>query len=264
MAKKKNGRPRARMCDPMTLCDICKEVCHHEITFVCIECELTHICVTCIVKHENNHSIKNACFSNDIPLLMCAIENGDINWRAPKDGIFPLYIAAAKGYTSFLKVLTEHGAKIDQITESGWTALHVASMQGHIEIIQILAEAGADMNLPLVYSNRSPVTAIACRSGHVDALIILLEAGSDMNACDSLGQGAVHFACQLGQVHCLRILVGRGADYNKPDKYGVTPIVNAVMFGHADCVGFLLARNAVWSPVIPLVTAIQLVFFKLN
>jgi ankyrin repeat protein len=61
-------------------------------------------------------------------------------------GFTPLLFAARVGDRALLKLLLDHGAKLDETAADGSTALIVATLRGHAEAAIFLLERGADAN----------------------------------------------------------------------------------------------------------------------
>jgi len=89
---------------------------------------------------------------------------------------------------------------------------------------------------------RTPLM-LACRSGHVEAATILLDHGADLNAVDVEQGNAIHFAAGAGQVEIARLLVSRGADVKSVNRRsGETALHFAVT--KVDMITFLVANGA--------------------
>ena len=54
--------------------------------------------------------------------------------------------AAGLGHSACVRLLLEHGAKVDERDVSGNTALVFAAVGGHVETVKLLLAAGADPN----------------------------------------------------------------------------------------------------------------------
>lgn len=59
----------------------------------------------------------------------------------------PLHAAAAGKHVSMVKLLIEHGAKVDAQQHGGWSPLHAAAQHGDLETARALVAAGADVGL---------------------------------------------------------------------------------------------------------------------
>ncbi|KAE8370720.1 ankyrin repeat-containing domain protein [Aspergillus caelatus] len=93
------------------------------------------------------------------------------------EGKTTLHICA-KGYTTMLQFLLDHGAEIDATNFVGRTALYYATR------------------------------------GHTDSVSVFLEQGADTELTDEFGQTPLHIAVELGYEAVARPLIREGADIN--------------------------------------------------
>ncbi|KAJ7377740.1 hypothetical protein OS493_026876 [Desmophyllum pertusum] len=72
----------------------------------------------------------------------------DVNWKGSKILWFrtPLMQAAKSGMTEVCRLYLEHGAKVDALTESRYTALILGARYGKTEACQLLLSKGANVN----------------------------------------------------------------------------------------------------------------------
>ncbi|XP_059947493.1 protein phosphatase 1 regulatory subunit 12B isoform X3 [Mesoplodon densirostris] len=67
--------------------------------------------------------------------------------RQARSGATALHVAAAKGYSEVLRLLTQAGYELNVQDRDGWTPLHAAAHWGVKEACSILAEALCDMDI---------------------------------------------------------------------------------------------------------------------
>ncbi|KAB0406569.1 hypothetical protein E2I00_010378, partial [Balaenoptera physalus] len=67
--------------------------------------------------------------------------------RQARSGATALHVAAAKGYSEVLRLLTQAGYELNVQDRDGWTPLHAAAHWGVKEACSILAEALCDMDV---------------------------------------------------------------------------------------------------------------------
>ena len=80
------------------------------------------------------------------------------------DGVAPLSMAASKGHVMIVRMLLDQGAHIQHRSTNGATALHIASQNGQADAVALLCERGADMGAVLTkggFSGGTPL-ALAC------------------------------------------------------------------------------------------------------
>jgi len=137
------------------------------------------------------------------------IENGaDARGKANKNGDMlgtPLNRAVMNGYPAIARVLIEHGAPVDIVSEGypPGTPLAVACAEGSPEMVVLLLELDADPNqesrgvLPLYY---------AVMQDDVDTIRLLLAAGADPTLTDPDGDNAITIAQQEGKIEIVQLL----------------------------------------------------------
>ena len=86
-----------------------------------------------------------------------------------------------KGHLETVKVLHQHGANIDAISEDhrGISVLHNAVIEHHVDIIKYLINQGATMNV-FDSAGFSPLH-IAAKHGHTDITDLLIKGGSEVD-----------------------------------------------------------------------------------
>ena len=56
--------------------------------------------------------------------------------------------AAENGSDPIVRLLLDHKAEVNVMSEGGFSPLIIACAHGHLKVVQMLLAAGADMNLP--------------------------------------------------------------------------------------------------------------------
>jgi ankyrin repeat protein len=162
-----------------------------------------------------------------------------------------LHWAAKLGRIEHVKILLEHGAKVDQANGSGVTALHLAATHGHKDCVQFLFEHGAEVN---AQCNRES-TALSMAVGNIECVKFLLEHGAKVNVQDIYGYTPLHEAAIRGHFDSVKALLKKGADLNTRNDRGRTPLHCAAMIANRSgskeieikrtkCVNALLERDA--------------------
>ncbi|CAI8022700.1 Ankyrin-1, partial [Geodia barretti] len=84
-----------------------------------------------------------------------------------------------------------------QTTNLGSTALHVAAQKGKTDVVRLLTEAGAQLDIQKT-SGATPLF-MACQNGHSDVVEILIRNGANIN----LPRDLASFHCQWSKVTCI-------------------------------------------------------------
>ena len=190
------------------------------------------------------HDAIRLCSYND---LRRAIQNGaDVNSGdyLDKSDFYPLLQACADSKGLWIvRLLIEHGARVDVKDADGTTALMRASLAGHIDVVRLLLDKGAGVG----DTDTEGETALHLASwrGHTDKVRLLLENGADVNAADKNGWMPLHESGGRGRVETVRLLIEYGADVNaKNNTGGFTPLHLACRYGRADTAKLLLENGA--------------------
>jgi ankyrin repeat protein len=67
----------------------------------------------------------------------------------------PIHHAARNGDTSIVRLLIEHGADVNGVTDHGHTVLYCAGGHGHLGTLQLLLESGADCDAKFTDDGKS-------------------------------------------------------------------------------------------------------------
>ena len=105
-----------------------------------------------------------------------------------------LMMAALKGEAEGLKLLLEHGAKINR---SGWSPLHYAASGPDPEIVRTLLDRGAEIDAPAP-SGTTPLM-MAAQYGSEDSVKLLLQRGADPGKRNQKNLSAADFAKLAGR-----------------------------------------------------------------
>ena len=125
-------------------------------------------------------------------------------WRTP------LHVASLNGREKVVRLLIEHGAKVNVQDTHKATPLHYASRAGRDEVARVLLEHGADVNA----RNKADTTPLhrASRNGHGKVALVLLQHGAGVNAQDNAGWTPLHLASNNDHEKVARVLLDHGAD----------------------------------------------------
>ena len=116
-------------------------------------------------------------------------------------------LRAAKGHdVDAIRLLVEHGARIDLPNKDGTTPLMAAAGLNANSI-----DTRGDYTTPLVAANASKT------------IDLLVASGADLEARDQFGRTALHGAASWGWNDAVKTLINHGADMQAQDMNGLTP-----------------------------------------
>ena len=190
--------------------------------------------------------------------------------------VCPLTIAAENGRADTVRLLLEHGAKVNQTDGEGDTPLLCAILNGRVDCVQALLEAGADTTIankkkvtPLMGAAingnaacmrlllsqgaqdsttkdmRTTALMLAAANGSEECVRLLLQSGSAVNARTDDRMSALHFAIRHENAACARALIEAGAEMDTRTRADYdTPLLLATMRGYTEGVRLLLEHGA--------------------
>lgn len=160
----------------------------------------------------SNDEFLRACHAGDLERAIRYLEtNGDPEAR-DRHGLTGLMVAAETGQSQLIRLLIDHGAKLETATAEIWTPLMFAVTHGQIETTEILLAAGANPNA-VNHRGWSPLLLATFNNKNAPALIaLLLKAGAGVNHQNHAGVTALHFACLIGNPESVRVILAGGAN----------------------------------------------------
>lgn len=194
-------------------------------------------------------------------------EGSDVNASMTDGSWTPLLDAASTGQTTVIKLLLQHGAKVDVGDKFGYTPLFYAMWSKEEEAIKALISAGADVNVR-PGGNDDPPLVYAVWEGNKDVAKMLIDAGADVNYKDEgwtplhhairqtnaevaklfIGKGvkipAIHNAILEGDLAKVKQFVESGEDVDTRDEVGCTPAYWAISVGRTEIFEYLLNKGA--------------------
>ncbi|MFP3015966.1 MAG: ankyrin repeat domain-containing protein, partial [Wolbachia sp.] len=129
-----------------------------------------------------------------------------------------------------VKLLLQHGAKVDNQDKDGKTTLHLAVEKGYLTIVQDILKYCSDIN---DLSNRSSrkIAVPGYGEGYKKIVEALLEYGLIVNPEDANNPKLLHVAVDKGYLKIIEDLLKYGADvntlYNSTFKEGFTHLHSA-------------------------------------
>lgn len=156
-------------------------------------------------------------------------------------GATPLHLAAAledeRMVNRLIACKADINAKCDQEMLRGQTALHIAAGRNCTKVMRILLDHGARVNARDVMA-ATPLHEAASH-GSLDAAALLLKSGAAIDAKQADGQTPLFWTAVGGNVKVTRLLLDKGAEINARDYSELTPLTYAVALGKKDIANLL-------------------------
>jgi ankyrin repeat protein len=140
---------------------------------------------------------------------VCAI-GADLLLQKDKDGA--LFKALQENDPAKVKAALAAGADPNAIDGLGDTPLWLAECKDSVYMAKALLGAGAEIDKPVMNSERDTVLLIAIREGKTDFARFLIESGADVNASNNSNAVPLHPAACHGNKEIVELLISKGAD----------------------------------------------------
>ena len=132
-----------------------------------------------------------------------------------KDGMqdTPFLYAGAEGRNEILKLILQHGPKLDDTNRYGGTALIPAAHHGHPQTVRLLLEAGVDVNHINNLGWTALLEAVILGDGgpvYQEIVGLLLQGGADWRIADGDGTTALQHARRRGFDEIARLIARAG------------------------------------------------------
>ncbi|NQU09841.1 ankyrin repeat domain-containing protein [bacterium] len=150
--------------------------------------------------------------------------------------------AAGRGYREIVKVLVEHGARLEDLDQCEYTPLMRAASQGHLEVINELLTGEAQVD----GASRIGWTPLmeAVQKQHLPAVRLLVEAGARVNHRDDRGVTPLIIAAQESTPEIVRYLLDHRADVSAQTRNQLTPLIAALKHNRLELIRMLLEAGA--------------------
>lgn len=144
--------------------------------------------------------------------------------------------------TTIVRLLLQHGADVNAVDQSGYSALMKAVMTGRTETARILLERDAD----IWAQDNDNLTALmlAAQSRRLEAVELLLQHGANADYRTPKGYTTLMAAANGGRVEIAKLLLRRRQDVNTVGVNGQTALIIAALQEHEDMVAFLKDAGA--------------------
>jgi ankyrin repeat protein len=167
-----------------------------------------------------------------------------------------LFLASESNLETFVRMLLQHGAHVDEHEEGKRTPLQIATAKRHLGIMRLLIRGGADVDLdgwPKDFPYQDPGVVFSTTTTEESWLPWLLKyKGPELQRADdripcepaeflSITLTPLQIAVIQGSPEAVQLLVDSGANVNKGQRY--TPLQVAVDMGYIDIVEILLGND---------------------
>ncbi|XP_059440604.1 uncharacterized protein LOC132173055 [Corylus avellana] len=155
------------------------------------------------VRVDSGTTLLHRCAAfGEIELLRILLSKGvDIDPQI--DAGTPLMVAAALGQEESVKVLLEHHASLNFVTDKNVTPMAITVASSSLACLELLIQAGANVNFS--FSGATPLH-MAAYKGSLEIINCLLKAGADPNATEVGGEKPIQVAAARGYPQAVEIL----------------------------------------------------------
>ena len=163
-----------------------------------------------------------------------------------EEGVFGTALQAAvfSGDLSLIKLLVDHGARIDQRGTFGFP-LRVAVVTGHIEIVAWLLEAGANCNVE--DDELGDCLQAAASKGHLEISSLLIDKRAEIDGRHGLFGTPLQAASFHGHKKVVKLLLDCGANISTPGRFRDS--LHAAVYGNQGEISeLLLSHGACMDP----------------
>ncbi|XP_037420233.1 ankyrin-1-like isoform X1 [Triticum dicoccoides] len=176
-----------------------------------------------------------AALDGKMDVVRYLLDNGADPNKKDDAGSVPLHCAAKFGHHEAARLLLSRGASVDIAYFHG-TPLHIAAYYGKASVMKVLLEHHADPNKVSEVLGTPLIAALSATSEGLPESIslkcvkLLVEAGADVNSTNP--DTALVVVTTYGLTDCMKYLLKAGADPNIPNSHcGAMPIQLAASCG---------------------------------
>ena len=229
------------------------------------------------VHHANEHGLTSILLASHhgfAEIVQLLIDNrADVECRTPR-GWAPIHHCYDNPETT--DILLKNGAKVNSVTEDGFTPLYLATCHNYPEVVKLLLSYDPDLGITSTndYDAIDSLTAAVEKGGPAvmrlllearaendhqphsnkyllhhavlwnweDILRILMEYNPNVNLVDKDGDTALNCINSSTPMTIAKILVNAGADSNIRNNMHYTPICTAVLSENAEIVKYLAKK----------------------
>ncbi|MBA2654651.1 MAG: ankyrin repeat domain-containing protein [Gammaproteobacteria bacterium] len=199
-----------------------------------------NLCSSFMKSVENNERVEIKTLLETYPLL---------NRISNLKGLQPIHIAASKGYTEMVKLLTAFGADINRRSAEGKAPLHYAVECGFLDLVDMITSLrSADINIKSSTSSCDGMTPLLMASWLRKQAIfdLLIKKGANPSLITSNGQTPLTIAALGNDKTIVRALIAtNNNNVNTVISQGHTALTNAAEKGDAEMVQLILSISGI-------------------
>ena len=174
------------------------------------EQKCTLLMIACLAGYNDLVHMLLDCFKFDLEVLnIIQITNNDRISVMYQD-VTVLWAAVAIDNFSIVKLLVDHGARINHTTNTNSTALRCACYNGNVDMARYLVENGADIHITKI-KNDTNLSVSAYRKHLQMTTYLIDELSCNVNECDTDGRSPLYLAVKSESFDVVQLLLSRGA-----------------------------------------------------
>ncbi|EAY84029.1 hypothetical protein OsI_39261 [Oryza sativa Indica Group] len=180
--------------------------------------------------------LEHAVYHGRLPATRYLLDHGaDVHQIRSTGNVSLLHSAAVKGFSEVAKFLLSRGVNVDAESEMG-TPLALAAFKGYDSTVKVLLEHNADPNKVTNKALGAPLD-LALTSSSVSCVKLLVQAGAEVKV-EGPNNHLVR-AAEKGLTEAIKCMLEAGANPNVPDRLGRMPIELAAEYGTREDVEIL-------------------------
>jgi len=126
------------------------------------------------------------------------------------ENVTVLWAVAALNNFELVKLLVEHGARVNHTTKTNSTTIRCACFHGNMTMVRYLIEHDADIHISKEHNDTNLILSVYRQ--HIELVEYLIdELGCDINECDDEGRSSLYLAVERGSLELVQLLLKRGA-----------------------------------------------------
>jgi hypothetical protein len=195
---------------------------------------------SCLDKDANIHARDAQAYTalmyaarKSLKVVKMLLQHGARLESRSKSGDSAITLAAGSHNPHIVKFLLARGAKAQPPKEFGISALRNAVTNGSLPVTKVLLES-RDTVVDYLCHNGNTALMIAAGCGKPEPAALLLEHGADISLADSDGNQPLHHAALRGSTKIIELFIKHGAVLDALNKLQATPLALAAREGKKD------------------------------